>query len=137
MMKIKYKRLIFLFLIICLTGFLSCVDKKPTYCGFLKGSVSIGPLCPVERIPPDPGCLPTAETYKAYQVDVYSYDGDHIITKISPSTDGKFITELPQGNYKINMEKVIVIGGSNLPSFISINQNDTTFFDIVIDTGIR
>ncbi len=26
--------------------------------GFLEGKVTIGPLCPVETVPPDPACQP-------------------------------------------------------------------------------
>ena len=40
--------------------------------GFLEGKVTIGPLCPVERTPPDPACQPTEATYKAWQIAVYT-----------------------------------------------------------------
>ena len=51
--------------IIILTGsiFFSGCDKKKNFeKGFLEGTISIGPICPVEKIPPAPACLPTAET---------------------------------------------------------------------------
>jgi hypothetical protein len=34
--------------------------------GFLRGDISIGPLCPVETIPPNPNCQPTEATYSEY-----------------------------------------------------------------------
>ena len=37
---------------------------KSSNTGILMGKISIGPLCPVETDPPQPGCLPTADTYK-------------------------------------------------------------------------
>lgn len=126
-----------LFLLV-IAVFVSCNDKKTNGSGYLKGTISIGPLCPVERIPPDPACSPTAETYKAYQVDVYSSDGVNKIAELDPSLDGSYIMELPAGNYKLNLEKgKVSIGGSNLPQQITIENNDTIMINIEIDTGIR
>jgi hypothetical protein len=125
-------------LLTCLVIYSGCEKKKIIDQGVLKGTISIGPLCPVERIPPDPACAPTAETYKAYQVDVYSSDGVNIIAELNPALDGSFITDLPGGNYKINLAKgILSIGGSNLPSEITIERGDTTILNITIDTGIR
>lgn len=124
----------FLYLMIFFSG---CEDRKSSADGFLKGTISIGPLCPVERIPPDPGCLPTAETYKAYPVSVFNSEGKTKILQLMPSIDGAFEAELPAGNYLIVLEKEISIGGSNLPSAISVNAGDTTLFNVNIDTGIR
>jgi hypothetical protein len=46
-----------------LAGLLSisgCDNQINQGSGFLEGVISIGPICPVETDPPDPGCLPTA-----------------------------------------------------------------------------
>jgi hypothetical protein len=130
---------IYVFLFLTTSVFIgSCDEKKTNVQGFLKGTISIGPLCPVERIPPDPACSPTAETYKAYQVDVYSSDGVNKIAELNPSLDGSFIIELPSGNYKVDLEKRVKnIGGSNLPLEITVGNNDTILINIEIDTGIR
>ena len=40
--------------------------------GLLKGKISIGPLCPVETFPPQPQCLPTLETFKAWQTAIWN-----------------------------------------------------------------
>jgi hypothetical protein len=106
--------------------------------GFLKGIITIGPLCPVERIPPDPGCLPTAETYKAYPVAVWTSDGKDKVTQIIPELNGSFKTALPSGSYRVVLEKnQNRIGNSNLPVEVSIISKDTTILNIDIDTGIR
>lgn len=126
---------IILFLLLFL--FAGC-DKSDGNHGFLSGVISIGPICPVEKIPPDPGCLPTAETYKAYPVSVYSSDGKTKITQLNPSLDGSYTSEIPDGNYLVILEKPQNnIGGSNLPASVSINSKDTTKLYINIDTGIR
>jgi hypothetical protein len=118
--------------------FIAGCDKENDKHGYLAGFISIGPICPVEKIPPDPGCLPTAETYKAYPVTVYSSDGKNKIAKLNPSIEGSYTSEIPDGNYIVILEKPQnPIGGSNLPASISINSMDTTKLNIIIDTGIR
>lgn len=107
--------------------------------GILKGKVSIGPLCPVETDPPDPGCLPTEETYKSWPVAVFSADGKQLIAHLQPELDGTYEVEVPAGKYKIDLEnhQFSGVGSSNLPTIIEINMADTTRLDIDIDTGIR
>jgi hypothetical protein len=119
--------------------FISSCDKKSSQeTGFLEGKITIGPICPVERIPPDPGCLPTAETYKAYPVSIWTLKGDIKITLINPALDGSFNTELPPGKYLVKLEKnQNGPGGSNLPAEITITSQDITILNIDIDTGIR
>ena len=130
-----------IFNILFLTGllFISACDKQITQeTGFLEGNISIGPICPVERDPPDPGCLPTAETYKAYPVSVWTSNGRRKIAQINPALDGSFITELTPGNYLVILEnEQNKIGSSTLPVGISIISKETTSLNINIDTGIR
>jgi len=130
-----------IFSILFLTGllFISACDKQITQeTGFLEGNISIGPICPVERDPPDPGCLPTAETYKAYPVSVWTSNGRRKIAQINPALDGSFITELTPGNYLVILEnEQNKIGSSTLPVGISIISKETTSLNINIDTGIR
>ena len=119
--------------------FISGCDKQITQeAGFLEGVISIGPICPVETDPPDPGCLPTAETYKAYPVSVWTSNGRRKVTQINPSLDGSFRTELAPGNYLVILEKEQNnIGSSNLPAEVSIISKGKTLINIDIDTGIR
>jgi hypothetical protein len=106
--------------------------------GFLEGKISIGPICPVETVPPDPGCLPTAETYKSYPVSVWTPDGRNKITLLKPSLDGSYKTDLCQGNYLIILETGRGnIGSSSLPVEVTIISGNVTTLNIDIDTGIR
>lgn len=131
----------FVFILIILTGasFLAaCEDEAKAGNGRLEGTVSIGPICPVETDPPGPDCLPTAETYKAYPVYVWKADKSRKIAKINPELDGSFFLELAPGDYIIDQGKEqIAIGGSNLPQGFSIEPLETVFLSIEIDTGIR
>jgi len=106
--------------------------------GILEGKISIGPICPVETDPPEPGCLPTVETYKAYPVSVWTSDGRRKITLLKPSLDGSYKTELESGKYLIILETGgNNIGSSNLPGEVTIISGEITTLNIDIDTGIR
>ena len=137
---VKCRGYISLFVVYLFGLFLiSGCDKQYTQeAGFLEGIISIGPLCPVEKDPPDPDCLPTYETFKAYPVSIWTSDGRSKITRINPALDGSYRIELVPGNYLVKLEKEQnTIGSSNLPVQASIVAQKETFLNIDIDTGIR
>jgi hypothetical protein len=128
-------------LIVILTGiilFSACEKKINQLPGFLEGTISIGPICPVETIPPDSACLPTAETYKAYPVSIWTSNGKRKITQLSPALNGTYQTELAPGTYLVILEnQQLKFAGTNLPVQITIISQDKTLLNINIDTGIR
>jgi len=131
-------RILVVILLTCIAVMSGCDSKKALVEGILEGTISIGPICPVETIPPDPACLPTAETYKAYPVNVFTSDGKTKVAQLMPSLDGSYSSELPPGDYLIVLEGAKNnIGGSNLPVKVSIKAQDKTLLNINIDTGIR
>lgn len=106
--------------------------------GLLEGKVSIGPICPVERNPPEPNCQPTKETFKAWPIGIWTPDKKTKVGQIEPALDGTYRIELTAGNYVIDLEKQSSgIGGNNLPVTIEIIAGETTTLDVDIDTGIR
>jgi hypothetical protein len=115
----------------------TCEDRIAGEDGVLEGKISIGPLCPVETDPPQPGCLPTAETYKEYPVGIWTTDGNRKVARISPAQDGSFSLLLVPGQYLVKLDISTVIGGSNLPMIIEVNTLEKTTVKIDIDTGIR
>jgi hypothetical protein len=138
MSNTKFKKAYIVIITISIVLLTSCTKMDHREPGYLKGIISIGPICPVERIPPDPACLPTAETYKAYPVDIFSSSGKTKILQLSPSPDGSFVATLPSGDYMVILDRAQnTIGGSNLPVQISITSNNTTTLNVSIDTGIR
>jgi hypothetical protein len=138
MKKNNYIRILVVILLTCIAVMSGCDSKKALVEGILEGTISIGPICPVETIPPDPACLPTAETYKAYPVNVFTSDGKTKVAQLLPSLDGSYSSELPPGDYLIVLERAKNnIGGSNLPVIVSIKAQDKTLLNINIDTGIR
>lgn len=124
-------------IILFLITFQGCEETNSGENGTIKGNISIGPICPVEKDPPDPGCLPTAATYKAWPVYIRSLNGSEK-TLISPSVDGSFLMKLAPGRYRLTLEKQQNgIGSSNLPMDVVVNRGQETNISIDIDTGIR
>ena len=125
---------------ILLPVFFSCSEKNlKTGNGVLKGKISIGPICPVQKDPPDPACLPTMETYKAWTTAVWTANKKTKVVTLDPTLDGVYQIKLLEGDYIIDFEvdRTNAVGGSNLPAAVSIANADTANFNINIDTGIR
>ena len=140
-MKNGYSALKYLFLsAIFIVVVFACTEKNQVNgIGILKGKILIGPICPVQKDPPDPACLPTKETYKAWATAVYTLNKKTKIAVLDPSLDGNYQLGLPAGNYIIDFEvaRANGVGGSNLPATVSITNLETKTFNIDIDTGIR
>jgi hypothetical protein len=141
-MMIRNSALYYLLLsAILIAVFFSCSEENQVVgSGILKGKISIGPICPVQKDPPDPGCLPTSETYKAWATAVWTVNRKTKIATILPAKDdGLYQIELPAGHYIIDFDAAQTnkVGSSNLPADISIANMDTTKLNINIDTGIR
>lgn len=109
----------------------------PATTGILRGEMSIGPICPVERV--DNPCTPTPEMYAARKVFVYkSSDKKNLVATLTPDADGKFSTTLPVGTYYLDMMHQQGPGGiSGVPATIKILDGKTVELSISVDTGIR
>ena len=124
-----------MFWVLILTGCSSQNSPDLKY-GVISGNITIGPLCPVQTIPPDPNCLPTQETYIAWPIAIWTADKKTKIGLIQPKLDGTYEFELLEGDYIIDLDKQHFFG-SNLPANIKIEADKTIIFNIDIDTGIR
>ncbi|WPR72150.1 hypothetical protein SLW70_03145 [Flavobacterium sp. NG2] len=114
----------------------SCETTQVTDKGILEGKINIGPLCPVETIPPKPECIPTKETYDNWPIYIWTLDKKEKIAVLQPELNGNYTIELPVGSYIIDLEKQHRFG-KNLPATVTIKNMETTPLDINIDTGIR
>jgi hypothetical protein len=131
---------LFFSVIVAVTLIFSCTKQSMvTGNGVLKGKISIGPICPVETIPPQPQCLPTRDTYNAYATAVWTSDKKNIVAPIIPNLDGSYLIDLPAGDYILDYATARTngVGGSNLPTAFSIADKETLTLDVSIDTGIR
>ncbi|TDD99660.1 hypothetical protein [Flavobacterium cellulosilyticum] len=130
------KLIIKLSLLLITVLILSCDSTQNTDKGFLEGKITIGPLCPVETIPPKPECQPTSETYKNWPVFVWTADKKNKVVLIEPDLNGNYKVDLPIGTYVVDLDMQHYFG-KNLPAIVVISSNKTTVLEVSIDTGIR
>lgn len=99
----------------------------------VRGSVTLSPTCPVERMPPDPACAP-----KPYATAIVVYRaGSKTPYMLGNSNDkGAFEFSLAPGAYTLAAK-----GGQVLPRCsevsVMVSPNTYTSTDISCDTGIR
>jgi hypothetical protein len=105
--------------------------------GTLSGTMTIGPVCPLERV--DNPCKPTPEMYAAHKVAVYASDKKTLITTLTPNAQGVFTATLPVGTYYVAMATTQsgVGTATGVPTTLTIKDNTMTHLSIDIDTGIR
>lgn len=103
--------------------------------GILQGTMTIGPICPVER--PDQPCLPTAEMFAARKIYVYEANRTTIKTTLTTDAQGKFKVTLPVGDYWVDMIHQGIGATRGVPAEINIKSGATLDLNIDVDTGIR
>jgi hypothetical protein len=101
--------------------------------GAVSGTVTIGPICPVERI--DEPCVIPSEVYTSRNVIVYGPTEDVKISQTKLSADGTFNLSLSPGAYWLQIDPAGIGPGEKKPVTVSANKTSTVDFDI--DTGIR
>lgn len=101
--------------------------------GSIRGSVLLGPSCPVERVPPDPACAPKG--YKTL-VKVYSIKTGILQKSVPTNSLGIFSLTLPAGAYLLK-----AAGGSLYPRCtdkpVKVLAGKRTNVVMNCDTGIR
>ncbi len=115
-----------------LCEFAACPSATNPINAVVSGTVMLSPICPVERIPPDPKCMP-----KPYATEVKVLDDKGGTLKTTQSlSDGSFTIILPYGNYTFQ-----AIGGNPLPRcspiILSVQTPTINNVNISCDTGIR
>lgn len=110
------------------------VAASPVPTGTLTLTLTAGPVCPVEQIPPDPNCAarPVADA----EVIILTPDGREVARPKSDAA-GKIRLTLPQGRYIVR--PVSAAGGlPSAPAEVTVDVG-TTPVDVELgyDTGIR
>ncbi len=103
--------------------------------GIIQGSVSIGPICPVERI--DMPCKTPPSAYTARTLVIYRADGKTVVAFASINSDGTYSFKLAPGNYILDMKRAGIDFSKNLPRPFTLSVGQIVEADIFIDTGIR
>ena len=104
--------------------------------GTVIGRVILGPVCPVERIPPDPACAP--KPYSTMITTWSTWTGSSY-QPVRTDTKGEFRLSLSPGAYSVAASPPT--GGSPYPrcsvTKILVVANETQNVTVNCDTGIR
>ena len=108
--------------------------------GYVVGHLDIGPICPVERDPPDPNCQPGPRHYDPYTMVAYDAARKRVIKEAAFDAQGNYRIELSAGTYVIDIAPHLEnrIGGpSGVPQSVEVKKGSTVTVNVTIDTGIR
>jgi hypothetical protein len=127
-------RLAFGIALVCALLFASCAPASgPSYP--VGGSAVAGPVCPVERIPPDPACAPRPVVGAV--IVITASDG-HEVARTTTDTDGRWTTTLAAGTYTLTPQAVTGLLGSAPPLQFTVSATRSSLsLDVTYDTGIR
>jgi hypothetical protein len=103
--------------------------------GTLSGVVTIGPICPVEKVN-DPCPTPPA-AYAARKVLVESADATKVLFVVDIDSHGFYRIDLVPGTYTIDLQKNGIDRSAEVPAKVTIVSGGTVQLNIGIDTGIR
>jgi hypothetical protein len=106
-----------------------------TAAGTLVGKVSIGPICPVERV--GQPCPAPPEAYAARTFLVLS-SPKKPVASFHADEQGNYRLSLPPGTYTVVSAKTgMGFMSKDLPRVVTIKAGQTTTLNISVDTGIR
>jgi hypothetical protein len=109
-------------------------DPLPGATG-VRGTVSAGPVCPVERNPPDPGCAPRLV---AGAVLVVTDAKGTEVARATSVEDGTFSIELGPGAYRLTAQPFEGLMGTPEPMDFEVEAGGPmTELQVSYDTGIR
>jgi hypothetical protein len=104
-----------------------------SYQSGIRGTVLLGPICPVMRDPPDPNC---ADKPYPTTVSVSRVGSSAVFATAESSGQGKFELSLPPGDYTVSAK-----GGSVMPTCqpvtVTVGPKNYATANISCDTGIR
>ncbi len=101
--------------------------------GTLKGSVSIGPCCPVEQA--GISCCPS-DIYSSRQLVLRQRF--QAVQYIPLGNDGSFSAQVAPGQYGVGLTNCTYIGCYRiLLEQVNITAGETTILNLSVDTGIR
>ncbi len=133
------KRAVFICVVFLALLTVGC-GKTPPANGTLKGTVTIGPITPVER--PGDNTPVSPEVFSARKIIVYKVDGITIIKtldiqQIGQTATGTYEISLSPGVYVVGIKPNGIDRSGEVPKTITVESGKTIILDINIDTGIR
>jgi hypothetical protein len=103
--------------------------------GRLSGTVTIGPICPVEQ--PGSPCPTPPSAFAQRQIVVFTETRSRELSRVDIDSRGFYFIDLVPGIYTIDFRGVGIDSSKDLPKKVTISANLVTVLDVHIDTGIR
>jgi Carboxypeptidase regulatory-like domain len=101
----------------------------------VAGRVVAGPICPVQRLPPDPAC---ADRPVAGAVLLVTDAGGTEVGRATSDANGEFAIPLPPGSYLLTPQPVVGLMGTARPIQFTVTAGGSPAnLDVTYDTGIR
>ena len=100
----------------------------------VAGAVTAGPVCPVEKVPPDPACNPRPV---AGAVLVIRGAGGAEVARFTTDATGLFRIGLHPGDYMLEAQPVEGLMGAPAAMPFTVTDGAETLLDVSYDTGIR
>jgi hypothetical protein len=103
--------------------------------GAVTGNVTAGPVCPVERVPPDPSCAPRPV---AGALMIVQTTAGREVARTTSAADGTFHLTLAPGTYHLVPQPVAAYMGTAQPIDFRVEVGEPTpELEVSYDTGIR
>jgi hypothetical protein len=120
------------------TGAAVPVDAWPSPLGAgrtgVGGVVTAGPVCPVEKNPPDPACAPRPVVGA---VLVFRDPAGREVARATTAANGTYFAELQQGSYVVEPQPAEGFLGTSGPQSVTVTDGAAVRLDVSYDTGIR
>ncbi len=100
----------------------------------IGGIAVAGPVCPVERVPPDPACAP--RPVAGATVVVRDGSGPEVARAVT-AADGSFFVELPAGEYVVEPQPAEGLLGTAAAQEVTVVDGAVAAVQLDYDTGIR
>lgn len=112
------------------------VLSPPAATVHLTGRATAGPVCPVERVPPDPACAPRPVPNATLIVMTAA---GIVVSQVRTAADGSFSFDLPDGSYRLVPQAVQGLMGTGQPIEFSVRVGGPPPppLSVSYDTGIR
>jgi len=100
----------------------------------LDVTLDAGPVCPVQRDPPDPACAPRAVPNATI---VVRDAGATEVARATSDPTGHVRLALPAGSYTVEALPVQGLMGTPSPAPVTVAATGVTLLELTYDTGIR
>ena len=102
----------------------------------IRGRVTSSPTCPVETMPPQPGCQPRGFAAK---VRIYRLSDRHTVKRLTTGGDGRFVVGLGAGRYGVVARPASGASLPRCPGPVKTTVRSGRYARVAIscDSGIR